>query len=192
MRKKLLIYGIIFLGVIFLVGCGTVKKDSDGSDEEVVQSTIDHLVFSEVCYDPEGSDVRFEWLEIYNPLPDSLSLVGWTIKTSKEDKEFAFKEDMVIASKQYFIIARNGTGFLERFQKEADSIYSAMSLGNSNDCLHLIDDTGQVIDFVAWEQEDESWTLEAKNGQSLQRINFLKDSDSQDDWFIQDVPNPGS
>ncbi|ETR65153.1 MAG: hypothetical protein OMM_06120 [Candidatus Magnetoglobus multicellularis str. Araruama] len=89
-------------------------------------------------------------------------------------------------------IAKNGAGFSELFAREPDLVIAGLSLGNSGDYLSLLDDTGQEVDFVAWEEGAVGWELKATAGETLYRKDFIKDSDTQDDWLIGSEVTPGN
>ncbi|MGC8873229.1 MAG: lamin tail domain-containing protein [Chloroflexia bacterium] len=48
----------------------------------------DHLLVSEVLYDPSGSEPGEEWVELYNPTAQSVDLSGWSLGDAAVDGEY--------------------------------------------------------------------------------------------------------
>ncbi|MFH1766646.1 MAG: lamin tail domain-containing protein, partial [Patescibacteria group bacterium] len=42
----------------------------------------DHLVINEVLYDPLGSDLGYEFIELYNPTNQAVDLSNWVIEVA--------------------------------------------------------------------------------------------------------------
>ena len=64
----------------------------------------DHLLISEVLYDPAASEPGAEWVELYNPTANPVDLAGWGIKdNTSADPLPAF----ILGPGQYLVIASN-------------------------------------------------------------------------------------
>ena len=49
--------------------------------------TVNHLVISEVLYDPVGTEPDGEWIEIFNPTGSSVALSGWKLNDNSSSQD---------------------------------------------------------------------------------------------------------
>ncbi len=152
-----------------------------------IVSTLDYLIFSEVLYNTPGSDSEEEWIEIYNPTPNSVDLTGYAIEDNTLTYTFS---SGVIEPHDTFVIAKDSFGFnnLQGCDPDLDGL--TLSLGNSGDVLYLMDSTGYETDMVAWEGYISGWDIIANEGESIARLDFNTDTDSVSDWEVMPTPMP--
>lgn len=125
------------------------------------------VVFNEVLADPTPvvglPDVEF--IEIYNPTQEVFNLENWTFVNSTTAKTLP---NYNLGAGQYAILTdANNTALFSN----AIGIPSFTALTNSTDSLTLLDQTGQIIDilvynddwFITSEKLDGGWTLEQIN-----------------------------
>jgi len=66
-------------------------------------------------------------------------------------------------------------------------------LSTSGDELYLVDASGTIMDYVAWEGEG-GWSIYANEGYSIARAKdangVLIDTDSESDWLSEQIPTP--
>jgi len=136
--------------------------------------SANHIVFSEVLYNPSGTESDEEWIELYNPKSDSVNISGYTIEDN--GGVYSIPNGTIIDDGEYLVIARNGTRFEELYGDPPDLDGLSLSLSNGEDYLKLIDDDDDEIDMVAWEGKS-GWDLEVKNGESVERYPPDKDTD---------------
>jgi hypothetical protein len=164
----------------------TIQTTSTSSTTTVPEA--DHVLLSEVLYDPPGEESEEEWIELYNPKSDSVDISGYTIKDN--GGVYQIPNGTIIDHYDYLVIARNGTRFEELYGDVPDLNDSGLSLSNSGDYLKLIDEDDDEIDRVAWEGEISGWDLEVENGESIERDPPDRDTDSDDDWRVNSNPDP--
>ena len=167
---------------------------SDGSGASVslelsIEVSDGHLLISEVFYDTLGTDSQQEWVELFNPTTRPISLSGWTLadEAAAAENQKVFPDDAVVAANSTFVWARNAEAFAELYGFAPDLGGLTLSLNNGGDLLVLRGESGEIVDFVAFElsdvtpYDDGDWsTLEVVDGAiSRQR---LGDSDGPDDW----------
>ena len=144
------------------------------------------LLVSEVLYDAPNNDSTEEFVELYNPSCNSVSLSGYSLS----DNSATFNLSGSIGAGAYVTVARSSSGFNSLFGSAPTLSGMTLSLGNSGDRV-VLKNNGTEIDRVAWEGADSGWTIAAKNV-SIAR-NSQTDTDSQNDWSVQsDAGNPGS
>lgn len=172
----------------------TTKKTTSTSTTSTTTTTVspaDHVVFSEVLYDTLGEESDEEWIELYNPTSEDINISGLTIEDNAGS--YTIPNEIMIASKDYLVIARNGTRFDELYEYPPDLSDLTLGLNDNGDQLKLKDGSDE-IDMVAWEEGHEgaypSWGLEADGGESIQRHPPEQDTDDEDDWVINEDPDP--
>ena len=65
---------------------------------------VSSIVINEVHHNPPDNTVRQEFIELYNPLDEALSLDGWRLSGAID---FNFPEGANLASKSYVVIAED-------------------------------------------------------------------------------------
>ena len=124
----------------------------------------DHVVMSEIRAGTNENGAEDEFVELYNPTDQTISLTGWSLKKkTNSGSESSLVNSSVfsgsIAPKSFFLIAHaNYKG-----SKTADLVYSANSnnLAYTNNSVLLYDAGGNVVDELSW--------TEIPTGQSLER-----------------------
>ena len=124
---------------------------------------LPHLYITEILPNPSGDDTGSEFIELYNPNPDPVSLEHYRIRTgSVLDKQYAFPIGASIASGQYFIVTNTQVPF---------------TLTNSGGRVQLADDFGTAIDeTAAYANASDNWSWA-----------YLGDS-----WQFTNQPTPGA
>ena len=139
------------------------------------------------------SDLKEEFLELYNPNNSDVDLTGWYVhrrtKTGSSESTFASNTlfgGKKVAAKGYFLIARQGY-----FTNLAD-IFVDNPLTKDNS-LFLKNPNGQIVDRVGWGEAQDYETSPAKNhdaGQSIGRKSDETDTDNNSVDFELDTPTP--
>lgn len=128
-------------------------------------SKAQELIFSEIMYDPAGSDTGNEWVEIFN---NSTSTI-----TISDDYRFNDGSNHVlnlssgvaeILPDEYFIITTNVNNFLSKYVDYAKTLFqSSFSLGNTSGIIKIL----QGINLIT-EQSYSSTTGGNNNGKSIE------------------------
>jgi len=160
--------------------------------------TADHLVISEVLYDPlqPGVDVDFEFVEVFNPTGAPVDLTGWALHDNSEQD---LVPATVLAPGAYLVIAATSAGFFANYPDfDGDLVVLEDSigngLGNAGDRVILVDPGGAPVDAMSYGTDGSEFTPpcpDVPEGQSLARVPASRDSDSAADWVPQSEPNPG-
>lgn len=101
------------------------------------------VVINEVAWAGSVDSANDEWIELYNPGGQAVSMAGWKLRDDGVDV-YTFPVGSSIAAGGYFLIedSENVVSNLT-----ADAIYN-MSLANSGDTLQLVDETGAAVDTL--------------------------------------------
>ena len=125
------------------------------------------VVFNEILADPSPvvGLPEVEFVELYNTTSEAFNLANWEFINSTTVKTLP---SYILAPNEYVIITdANNTSFFTN----AIGIVSFSALTNNSDSLTLLDDSGVLIDYVAYnsdwfdtpEKLDGGWTLELVN-----------------------------
>jgi len=151
----------IILVVFALFLFGTITNPAMGQ----LDSITDHVVINEVDTNPPGSDADkiSEWVELFNPTNEEISLGGWEIaSTTVLKKTLVIPHDTSIKPQQ-----------LLKFQ------YQSVWFTDVSERLELRDNAGIVID------ETPTITDLVNDFSSWQRLYDGYDTDSLDDWKFE-------
>ncbi|TDO97255.1 endonuclease [Marinomonas balearica] len=143
------------------------------------------ILISEVLYDTPGTDSSEEWIELYNPGCDAVSLSNYSL----EDNGSSFALSGSIEAGGYITIARSSSGFNALYSDTPDISGMSLSLGNSGDWVELSNSSG-VVDLVAWENKVSGWDISARYV-SIYRTSS-SDTDSVSDWSVSGSDSPGT
>lgn len=157
-------------------------------------SASNDVLFSEIFYDTPGTDSQEEWVELYNASASSIDISGWVITDNNgTGSSVTLPGSTTIQAGTYLTVARNASGFNFLYGFDADVSGSLPALNNGGDALLLKDETGAIIDEVAWEGGASSgipsgWgsssNPSAPTGSSILRTVSSADTDSFDDWSV--------
>ncbi len=141
------------------------------------------IVINEIMYNPSGTDTNHEWIEIYNNKSGPINLTGWKFVDGSTHTFSSAQGDMIISAGGYAIITSSPANFLSDYSNNSSStswiiIKSAISLGNTNQYVALINTGSVVIDSLTysntWGGDGTDKTLERKNplGSSVDQANW--------------------
>ncbi len=166
---------------------------------------MEHLVINEIQIDSMAGEggTEDDWVELYNPTDEDMSLSGWSIQRHSFNGESLEKKNFesghVIPAKGYFLIVRNEAN--NNLKLIADMTCSALQLSSSN-TVYLVDDNEDIenvndfniVDRVGFGQ---SYSFE-KNPfsnpppeESIQRKGLGTDTDDNSkDFEVNEDPTP--
>lgn len=130
---------------------GSSAPDAGVADAAVPLPTS--VLVSEVFYNPSGaSESAREWVELFNPTQDPVTLAGWTLRTSAT-AAYVFPAGAVVPPASYVVVGQNVT--LGGAFPCAVTPYAwgsnGPSLGNSSGAkVELLDTQMMVVDSVAY------------------------------------------
>ena len=166
------------------------------------QTIIDYkeVIVSEICYQSGPYNYTEDWIEIYNPNPDSVDLSGWIIKDMNDNNSYVIPSNCFIKPNDYFIIAKNFEVFQFKYPYLKNVIGSfgngdfGFGLSAKEDQVLIYNPNKELVDSVYYENTH-PWPQIADNpGGSIQLTNLLSDNSDPANWkySIQNVFTPGA
>ncbi len=179
----------------------------------------DHLLISEALYNPAGIDSDKEWVELYNPTGQAVSLEGWMLGDARlrDDVEamYLFPPGTSIAPYRPLVVAVKGDrfhadyGFYPDYElidtlsvvpdlsKHPSWGLGQFALANAGDELILLDPAGRPVDVLTWGEGTFPGVVAhsgvSQDGASLERVPPWQDRDDcAADFREQLLPNPGT
>lgn len=175
---------------------------SQASPDAFLKNTnTNHLVFSEILFNPQGNDNGKEFIELYNPTPYEIDVIDWSIKITKPNSTstqsvltFHSKDQTKILPYSFLLL-----GFANYYHpiKPADTIRSTF-LPNDFESIVLLDQNNNVVDQIFYQDVPEGYSLERKAYRnecvlSKDMGEFWGngcDTDEEDDFIKRSLPNP--
>ena len=164
----------------------------------------DHVVINEVFYDVDsthGSDTNNEWIELYNPTADPVSIQNWDICDGNSCDTIV---DAVIIPAYGFAVIVNDASTYEDFWDDipAEAVKIALNnalgsgLNDGGDRVILKDASDIVIDHMSYGSDTSSFNpsvaITGADGKSIARVVKGWDTDTVEDWIFNATPNPGT
>lgn len=149
------------------------------------------MLFTEVMYDPDGSDADREWVELQNTGDTSVDISGWKFGDADSPNHTIYpasdatnpgQGSSTIAPGAFFILASNAQKFLAMYPGFSGTVFdTVMSLRNTGGTLTLRKESdGNALSAVTYDPD-----IGGKNdGTSLQR--------TSDGSWTPTTPTPGA
>jgi beta-lactamase superfamily II metal-dependent hydrolase len=137
---------------------------------------VGSVVINEIAWSGSATSPNDEWIELYNPTAQAVSLAGWKIVDDNGAQVYNLSGS--IPAGGYYLIERAQTAT----SVTADLIISTLSLANTGDKLQLQDGAGQAIDTVvggggAWYAGDNTTAH-----RTMERVSATVLTDSAANW----------
>ncbi len=161
---------------------------------------VDHLVITEVMYDPPqpGTDSTYEWIEIFNPTSAPVDLGGWHLRDN--DSEDTLQKSFSLGPGEYLVIAASAAGFGTNYPGFPGNLITlegaiGSGLANTSDRVILSDAAGAAVDAMSYGEDNAGFAPpcpDVPQGESLARVPSDRDTDTAAEWVVQITPNPGA
>ncbi len=157
------------------------------------------ILIHELLYDApqSGQDAAYEWVEIYNPGSQAISLAGWRLADNSAEDTLP---DILLSAGGLIVVAANASAFRENHPDFGGGLVEigdgriGGGLGNDGDQLALLAPSGVIVDAVSY-GNDATWldppAPDVPVGHSLERQPAGVDSDTAADWADRFPPSPG-
>jgi len=162
---------------------------------------LDHVIISEVYYDPINNEIGGEAVELYNPTETTIDISSWAIATKSSAHDALIPSNRVIKPKSYFLVADSDWSSAKDNSSWNNADYEeAMTLANTDGSIMLVDRNNITLDAVGWgsaanldsNMYEGTPANRTKEGFSLQRrmVNDeFQDTGNNELDFISGIPN---
>jgi hypothetical protein len=147
----------------------------------------------------DNSKNNNEWVELYNPTDQDISLKNWTL-TDNSGQAVIIHANKIIKSHGFVVVAKDDD-MLQYFKKhKINVIETGHNFGDGLDDLGdrviLKNNNGAEVDRMSWGTDTSGFTPPAVNpvvpkGSSTERISAGFDTNKATDWHQQTPPTPG-
>ena len=137
-----------------------------------------HLRINEIMYNPEGSDVNHEWIELYNDGGESVDLSSWYFWEGNSYHGLHPDGFTQLASGEYAIIVRDVALARSELGSSNHYVRASFSLNNTGELLKIADSAKATVDEISYQSD---WGGNG-NGKSLQYV---------DGTWGEGTPTPG-
>lgn len=168
------------------------------------------VTFSEILFDPQGTDTGFEWIEIYNAGDTPADLTGWQLYPDGIGY-FLFPAGFALAAKSFAVVHLRVNG-----SNSSSELYhpviSSKNMGNTAGSAALFaGEPGKdtIKSFVEWGKGDGTWEsaavkagmwakgtfvdlAHAEEGNAIALQTLSKTSSAASDWTISVLPTAGA
>jgi len=160
------------------------------------QAAPSDIVFSEIMYNPSGSDSKKEWVEIYNSGAESIIIIegsgndSWRFNDGSNHTLTLMQGSLTIPTGGFAILASDGATFLAEHTGYVGTVIdTVMSLNNTSDTIKLSSDKGES--FFGSVTYENSWGADG-DGKTLEKIS-LSGANDISNWQISSAPegSPG-
>lgn len=151
----------------------------------VVQFSVGALLISEFMYLPDSD--KPEWVELYNPGPDSVNISGWLLADSSvSHRTLITPEPIIVLPEQYLVIAEDSSFFQVFTDFQGSWVVpkgSWPSLNNSKDAVVIYDLCGKLIDRVVYDSK-----MGGGQNVSLERLFYHQSGLIRENWHSSRHP----
>lgn len=158
-------------------------------------------IINEFLFDPIGTDLGKEWIELYNPTESDIVMNNWKIYIAGSSFTQTATFSGIIESKSYFLICEN---LVENCNVNVDKI-GLQNGGGATDAFYIQTNDNTVVDSVFYDTpnlndlKDEQGSVISDSecaeigvsGESLGRANYIDTNNSHSDFYIFATPTPG-
>ncbi|MCD4652285.1 MAG: lamin tail domain-containing protein [Candidatus Cloacimonetes bacterium] len=161
---------------------GLVSDISDAVFSITDGGTPSGIVINEIMYNPPtslGSDDNFEYVEIYNPFDIEMNLTNWQFSSAFN---YTFTAGALVAAQSYLVIARNPDSLIAHYGITNVIGPFSGAINNTGETIILSDNSGVVIDSVAYSSTGDWPSAANGSGSSLELIAYNLDNNLPSSW----------
>jgi hypothetical protein len=132
---------------------GNTNTASTSTDNSVTYTTsvpsgYHSVIINEIAWSGTKASADDEWIELYNPTSNTISLDGWELKSDDGTPSIKFDSTVTIGSNSYLLLARNAGTFKELTPDVVYGTSSTQAMLNSGEILRLKNKAGTTIDVA--------------------------------------------
>ncbi len=141
------------------------------------------VVINEINYNSPANADAGDWVELLNPTNNPIDISDWVLKDDEDVHEFVMPQETVLEPQGYLVLCRNTNKFIGvhpdvwPYVGEFD-----FGLSSSGDAVRLYNETGELVDSVAFGVST-PWPAQPNGGgPSLELIYFNFDNTLPESW----------
>ena len=163
-----------------------------------VQSSHNQLnagvVINEIMYNPStswGDDAYFEYTEVWNATPDTIDMTGWYLMDNTRNKVAHVPDGTKVPPYYFVVFARNVDSLLSKAAYQPYltngneiliNIKDSVQLSNGGEWVKLVDNNGNTVDSVSYDDSSPWPTAPDGNGPSLELKDPNIDNNDPSNW----------
>ena len=159
------------------------------AEQEFYEYTVDYeasgstVVINEINYHSADEFDPDDWVELYNPTSETISIGLWEFKDENDDHVYTIDEDISLGADEYLVLCTNSSAFADLFPDVGNYVGDIdFGLSGGGELIRLFDSNGVLVDAVEYDDSD-PWPEEADgNGPSLELINPTLDNALAENW----------
>ena len=166
----LTIISIIFFGLLIFINTAQANN----------------LIFTEIMYNPEGTDADQEWIEIFNLSTSTIEInSNWRFNDGSNHLLNLYQGNNQIATSTFFVITANAQYFLNNYPNFNKTIFeSSLSLNNSSDTIQLLNNNELINEYTYNSELGGN-----NNNKTLEKINIHNiENDWQESYIFNGTP----
>ena len=129
-----------------------------------------------------------DWVELYNPTNESITIGLWKFKDGNDDHVFIIPENQILEPDQYLVLCRDSLAFNDNFPNISNFIGEFdFGLNGGGELVRLFDAEGGTVDEVVYD-DSSPWPLEPDgNGPTLELIHPSLNNGLGTNWSASDI-----
>ena len=149
---------------------------------EPAELVVTSVVINEINYKSSPSFDTEDWIELYNPSSELVSLSGWKFQDSQANV-FLFPGNIILKEHGYLLLCRDTTKFKSFYPNEINVLGDLnFGLSNAGEKIQLINANGNIVDEVSFTSTGEWDSLANGTGRTLSLRNPQLDNALPQSW----------
>lgn len=144
------------------------------------------VVINEVMYHPPNDRDELQWVELWNPGPDTADLTGWSFG---KGLQFTFPAKTVLPPNRFLVVARDRVAFRSAYGTNGPVLGDFNGhLSHGGETIELLDASKRSVDKIRYRDSD-PWPKSPDGlSSSLERISALSDGSLPESWAPSPLP----
>ncbi len=141
------------------------------------------LVINEINYNSPDTFDPGDWVELYNPTSQPISLDKWTIKDENDDHTFYFPDHTILTPNHFLVICEDSLRFKSAFPYVQNFVGDlGFGFDGSGELIRLMNENEILIDTVNYDDVDPWPESPDGKGPTLELINPWLDNAMAENW----------
>jgi hypothetical protein len=170
---------------------------------------LNHIIITEVLYDPTGTDTGHEWVELYNGTSGNVDMSGMELNATSGDY-FVFPSGFTLSQYSFVVVHWRAEGTNIQTNLYTGTAGYDVNMGDSSGSVSLFKNgthsKDTIIDFLEYGAGDQTWENDAVDANIWTEDNFIPDvaeshsiekieedidANLASEFKDQAIPNPG-